>query len=104
MIRLTPAAISDLEGISISTAATWGPRQAEAYLEGLIRELDLLLEQPGLGREVNGMAGTRVLVYRHHRRSQGYGHRVFYRVDGSDIEVVRVLHSALNWEPLIYGD
>ena len=52
LIKLTPQARADLDGIWAYTAETWNIDQAEAYLLGLDSTLKLLTAHPKLGRQL----------------------------------------------------
>ncbi|ROU02543.1 type II toxin-antitoxin system RelE/ParE family toxin [Histidinibacterium lentulum] len=49
--RLSPAALTDLDGIWDYAARTWSVGQAEAYVRGLAADLDLLVQHPRMARE-----------------------------------------------------
>ena len=94
--RLTPAAQADLETIWDYTVSQWSIDQAESYLRGLQKTLDLLIFQPRLGRERQEFTPTvRLHTYRFHL--------VIYRIEGEYIEVIRILHNRQNWGALLDG-
>lgn len=88
--RLTPAAQNDLETIWDHTVSQWPVAQAETYLQGLHKTLDLLVSQPRLGRERGEFTPpVRLHAYRLHM--------VIYRIEGQYIEVIRIAHNRQNW-------
>lgn len=85
--RLTEAARADLHEIRRYSLRVFGTVAADAYLRHFKAVFALLRERPmaGVARD-DVVVGLRCFT---HRR-----HRVFYRVDGGDVLVVRVLHHA----------
>lgn len=94
-IRLSAAAERDFAAILQWTAETFGARQAEGYREVLVAALTSL----GAGPEVlGGKPRDEILPGLHtlHVRRPGR-HFVVYRVSvGDAIEVVRILHDAMD--------
>lgn len=88
---IRPKAQADLRGIWRYSFEQWGNAQADRYLRDLEREIRSLLEFPELGVSYEGVrAGYRGLhVHRH---------LVFYRIVLGRLEVVRVLHEAMQLE------
>lgn len=86
---LTRKAEDDLRGIWIYSAESWGPAQADRYLDGLERALEACGEEPTRGTE------------RREARSGTWSwtalrHVLFYRFDGESVVVQRVLHGAMD--------
>lgn len=92
--RLTPAAQVDLDDIWETTVAQWSVDQAEAYLRGLWKTLDVLIFQPKIARERHEIVPP---VRLHPYRS----HVIIYRIEGDFIEVVRLVHHRRNWIALL---
>jgi toxin ParE1/3/4 len=86
--RLTVRAEVDLLEIAAYTQRTWDDAQCDRYLDQLEQACERLAEQPGLGR------GCDHIRPRLHRSEQGK-HVIFYRRDGEDIVVVRILHERM---------
>lgn len=62
----------------------FGRKQAERYIQGLLRRIDLLTHNPELGSKVEGSkAAIRRIAYR--------THLVFYRVEPTHIRIIRVM-------------
>lgn len=89
--RLTLEAQDDFREIGRYTQQRWGARQRRTYLGDMIETFEKLAENPSLGRsrEEHG-AGVRSLL---HGR-----HIVFFRLVGSAVEVLRVLHQSQSTE------
>jgi len=88
---LRPKAVSDLEAIWNYTVETWDEDQAEHYLRMLnMAFLDLSLS-PSLGRSCE-------LIREGYRKFRVGRHVIFYRIEETSIEVVRVLHQQMDYE------
>ena len=88
-LLVRPRARRDLKEIWRYTVRQWGAAQADQYLYDLDREIQGLLKFPELGTPYDPIrAGYRRL---HVKR-----HLVFYRRDGQRLEIVRVLHDAMD--------
>lgn len=87
---LTPAAQTDLEQIWEYTCAHWGQRQAEKYVRDIQRAIDLVVDNPLMGRPCDEV---RPGYRRHSVRSHG----IYYlQADVDTITVVRVLHKHMD--------
>ncbi|CAK7255016.1 MULTISPECIES: type II toxin-antitoxin system RelE/ParE family toxin [unclassified Shinella] len=87
--RFTESAEKDVDAILAYTITTWGDAQAEAYIGGLYRVLDLLAERPALGRLRPELApGLRSFPYREHL--------LFYMLFEDTVLVVRILAARQN--------
>lgn len=86
-LRTAPAARDDIEAIRRYSKATFGPKVAAEYLKGLSDAFSFLQRYPlaGAAEEELGQ-DMRGFSYR--------SHRVYYRVRGNELLVVRVLHTA----------
>ena len=90
-ILIRPRAREDLKAIWRYTLRQWGERQADLYLQQLDHGIRNLADFPELGVPCDQIrAGYRKL---HVNR-----HLIFYRRDGSRVEIVRVLHQAMDIE------
>ena len=86
-IRTAPAARSDLRDIRAYSKVAFGASVARAYLEGLITAFDRLATRPLMGVAERDLGeGMRSFAYR--------SHRIYYRVEGQGLLVVRILHHA----------
>lgn len=82
-VRLRQEALDDLDGIATYTLESFGAAQAARYKENFLKALDLLAVFPLLGPETGIRPGLR----RHVHAS----HAIYYRVDGEDIVIIRIL-------------
>ncbi len=90
--RLEPRAIADLDEIWDFTVERWSEAQAERYVLGLRDDLQMLADQPALGRSRDDLhAGLRAWIYSRHV--------VFYTPAEWGVEVVRILHSSRDVDP-----
>jgi toxin ParE1/3/4 len=88
-LLIRPRARRDLREIWLYSFRQWGAQQADRYLQELDRGFRTLLEFPDLGAPFDHIsAGYRML---HVSR-----HLLFYRSHRSRIEIVRVLHEAMD--------
>ncbi len=84
------AASADLRGVAPYTRSRWGEEQAAEYVSNLRNQINSLREFPLRFPEFDGTRdGLR-------RMSSGH-HAVFYLVSDEQIEVVRILHEAMDF-------
>ena len=88
-LLVRPRARRDLKDIWRYTVQQWGAAQADQYLYDLDREIQELLKFPELGTPYDPIRAG-------YRRLQVKRHLVFYRRDGQRLEIVRVLHDAMD--------
>lgn len=82
--RFTESAENDVDAILSYTMVTWGDAQVDAYIGGLFHILELISENPALGRARSELVeGLHSFPYREHL--------VFYAIHDDAILVVRVL-------------
>jgi len=80
-----PAARHDLADIWTYTATTWGVEQADFYLGQINAQMAKLPTFPEIGGRVEG-------VPREYRKVRSGSHRIIYRIAGSQLIVVRIVH------------
>ena len=86
-VRFSKAAEADLVDIDEFSVTNFGSDIGEAYMHGFDESFERLGDFPLAGPAVTGVGtGTRCLIHR--------SHRIFYRTDGDDVFVLRVLHHA----------
>lgn len=85
-LRTTLAARTDIRSIETYSKAVFGAQAARDYLVGLSAIFDLLESRPLAGAEDGIVEGMRSFRYR--------SHRIYYRLEGDMLLVVRVLHHA----------
>lgn len=91
--RVLPAALADLEAIALHIAAD-NPRAARHWLDRIEERCARLAEMPGLGVARSDIRPDLRLW------PEG-SYLILYRQAGEDVEVVRVLHGARQWEDLL---
>ena len=87
---LTSRADADLEEIWDYTDQNWGRTQAHAYLAQLENRMIALAQHPTIGRKRFDLPGAPMCF--HEGR-----HVIFYRPTHEGIEVLRVLHDAMDF-------
>lgn len=88
-IVLRPAAERDLEAIAVYTRKQWGNQQAKRYITALRMDIESLASFP-----------MRHTIYRsdqHEFRKLLSGHHlIFYVVDETTVQIIRVLHERMD--------
>lgn len=86
-LRTASAARADIRGIQAYGKSTFGAFAAKEHLKGLSAMFALLEARPlaGVAEPALGI-GMRSFAFRLHR--------IYYRLDGDDLLVVRILHQA----------
>ena len=83
-------ASAELRAIARTTKAKWGDRQARLYVAELRDRINSLCEFPlrfpEFGPERPGL-----------RKVRCASHAVFCRIDGEQIEIVRILHESMDF-------
>ena len=92
---LRPRAQRDIEEIWDYSAATWGGDQAEIYIRQIEKTLELIADDPRLGRSCD-------IIRAGYRKFRTGSQFVFYRSLEGSIEVVRVLHQSMDFEQHLY--
>ncbi len=82
--RLSESADDDLARLYTYGVLNFGIEQTERYTKGLIEHFQQLANAPLLYQAVDD-------IRQGYRRSVYHAHSVYYRVDGHEIEIVRVL-------------
>ncbi len=93
-LDLRPEADADLEAIWLYTAETWSIAQANRYISRLYETFETLRQMPTLAREHRQISPP----VRLHPSGQHY---VVYRVEGTALSVIRILHTRRNWQTLL---
>jgi toxin ParE1/3/4 len=85
---ISAAAEADLRQIIRYTTTQWGGARARSYVAGLRAKLSLLREHPEMGPAADEVRPGL-------RRCSYIRHNAFYRVQGQNIRVVRILHKQM---------
>jgi len=89
-IIISPKAKRDLIGIGIYTEKQWGQKQRKKYLDQLETGIQKLAKNPTLGRQHYELPET-PYGYQEGR------HVIFYRPTAKGIEIIRILHDAMDF-------
>ena len=87
-VSLTHLAKTDFEDILIYTERQWGSRQSDLYAAMLDQALNSLSVDADRNHSLEGTEYFFVRVGKH---------RVFYRIQGLNVEVVRILHGRMDF-------
>jgi toxin ParE1/3/4 len=89
-LEFTDAAVSDLQSIRNYTLEKWGERQEEIYLDAMWDRFEEILIEPERWRFREGLFPGCQLA------AQGK-HVILFRVRGKTLQIVRILHSAMDY-------
>lgn len=96
-LLLSPSAIRDIQSISSYTLQTWGSEQEHRYLRGLWNRLTAIGSNPESFRTREDLAeGCRSARYEKHV--------IFFSVQGDTLQVIRILHEAMDFCSHLAGD
>ena len=84
-IEFAARALKALEDISDFTESTWGKAASQRYIGSLLASLERLKAFPDTGQEVE-------LGALRYRRLLHESHSIYYRIEGSRVLVVGILH------------
>lgn len=90
-LRFAPRARVDIDGIWNYTTRKWNTDQAEAYLLAIDQAVNLLRENPRLGRKADDIAHG---LFKFPVAS----HVIYYRLVSGTLSIVRVLHKSMDAE------
>ena len=82
--RLTEKALVDLDTLFENGILNFGLQQANGYFDGLVQRFQDLAEQPLLYPAVDD-------IRQGYRRSVFKSHSIYYRIDPTEILIVRIL-------------
>lgn len=86
----TSLARKDIEDIWIYSFNNWGEDQADKYFYEMDKAINTISENPNLGAACD-------YVRNGYRQYHVNSHVIFYHINGSEIEIVRVLHDSMNF-------
>lgn len=87
---IAPKARADLRDISRYTDKKWGRQQRFSYIKQLQDRFSYLANKPEMGRKRDEIIGS---PYSYHEGR----HVIFYRITGEGVEILRVLHDAMDF-------
>lgn len=89
--RFHAAAQRDFTNIGPRSERIWGKARTRAYLNGVERKIEAIVENPMLGHDAElGRPGLR-------RISAGRD-VIFYTFDDREVQIVRILYDRMNFE------
>jgi toxin ParE1/3/4 len=88
-LKITAAALLDVEGIWSYTFEHWGERQADIYIQEIDRAIQCIADDPDIGRERYG-------VPKAIKGRKSGSHIIFYRIQHQIIYVMRILHGSMD--------
>ena len=88
---LSPRAQDDLSSIWDYTAERWGMQQADDYLRILRRAMETVADDPRKGHSCDE-------VREGYRKYRAGSHMLIYRKIKAGVDIVRVLHSRMDFE------
>ena len=86
----------DIASIHLYNASRYGEEHADRFVEELTNAIEEILETPLVGRPVAQRPGIRIMVFKSTRRRSAHGYQVFWKSVARGIEVVRILHTAMD--------
>ncbi|MBX3119789.1 MAG: type II toxin-antitoxin system RelE/ParE family toxin [Fimbriimonadaceae bacterium] len=98
LVLLTEAAMLDLASIDNATASNWGDEQANRYTAFLQETLQSLATNPSIGRTIQQYPELMMYLAKIRNRRSAHGHRIVYRQISGGIRIIRILHTAMQWE------
>ena len=84
----------DIKQLTKRSMADFGELQTDKYLSGLEETLELLAENPELGRACDNL-------HKGYRRHEYQSHIIFYRIRKNDIFITRIIHKNRDVKQLI---
>lgn len=97
LVAFLDRADQDLSFAYTMTLDRWGKTQAELYLDFLLEVCQELAKSDVRGQKLESDPTLLVYVARFSQKRMSHGHRIFYREVSEGIEVVRVMHTAMDW-------
>lgn len=97
LVLHTSASRRDLISIYLYNSTSYGELHADRYLRFLEDEMARLAKRPELGKHVQDFPGISVHVAKVTPKRTAHGHRIFFREVDMGIEIIRILHTAMNW-------
>lgn len=88
-LKISEAALEDLDEIWLYTYKNWSETQADRYCMLIAQEIEFLCSHPTSGRNYE-------FVRKGYRASKVKSHLIFYRYSSNDLEVVRILHERMD--------
>ena len=87
--QLSELAEKDLENIWDYTFKHWSIKQADKYINQIIKQIDKICSNPEIGRSISG-------IKLKHRMSKINSHMIIYKVENRMLQVDRILHKKMD--------
>jgi toxin ParE1/3/4 len=88
---LSPRAQADLDEIWDYTAKQWGVEQAEIYVRQIEATVEAVAADPRRGRPCDDIRAG-------YKKYSTGSHILFFRLTGSGIEIIRILHRHMDFD------
>lgn len=98
-VNITQTAADSLSGIWAWNLERYGQAHAQRYLVFLVNRIKKLDVEYDKGSEVPGVPDLRILLVK--RRSKSHGHLVVFRRQQDTIQVLKIYHTAEDWQTKI---
>ncbi|MCH7228464.1 type II toxin-antitoxin system RelE/ParE family toxin [Haloferula sp. A504] len=96
-LEFTRAAVSELQSIRSYTLGTWGAEQEQRYLDDLWGKFEEILAGPTRWRQRDDLfPGCRIAAQAKHV--------ILFRMEGTVLQIVRILHGAMDFPRQLRGD
>lgn len=89
--ELSELALEDIDSIWEYTVQNWSPKQAEKYYTNIISTINLICQNPEIGRLISEVNNT-------HKRKNIGSHMIIYKFQNNTIFVDRILHQTMDIE------
>lgn len=97
IVDITDAAEFDLEHIGDAIARD-NPARSVSFVRELVSRCEKLTDMPRRFGLIPGHEASRL------RKLPHRGYLIFYRIQSSDVSVVRILHGAMDYEKVLFPD
>lgn len=94
--ELSELALEDIDLIWEYTVQNWSIKQAEKYYTDIISTIDLICENPEIGRSLSEVNTT-------HKRKNIGSDMIIYKLQNNMIFVDRILHQRMDLESQLSG-
>ena len=92
-LRFSDLALRDLEAIGDRIASD-NPRRAKSFVNEMRRSCNSLREMPERFAKISRYSALRRMVHGHYL--------ILYDVDDRNVEVIRILHGAMDYERILF--
>ena len=97
LVLHTAGSRMDMASIYLRNEIAYGETHAERFMDFLDDAIEQLAQTPSHANLIEGYDEVRIHLVKSSRRRQAYGYRVFFRQVGVGIEIIRILHTSMDW-------